>query len=81
MKWCADEGLAHSEDDARRLVHADALTAEDDPRGEFITVPCKLAASKGTSAQFSFPDRLAGPSALDTVRLGATALPGAGRRC
>ena len=34
---------AHLEDDAPRLVYADALQADGDPRGEFITVQCELA--------------------------------------
>ncbi len=31
------------EDDAARLVYADALTEQNDPRGEFITLQCQLA--------------------------------------
>jgi uncharacterized protein (TIGR02996 family) len=35
--------LADPDDDGPRLVYADWLTAQGDPRGEFITVQCALA--------------------------------------
>ncbi len=35
--------LAHPEDDAPRLVYADALQTAGDPRGELIAVQCELA--------------------------------------
>ena len=37
------EVLAHPDDDAPRLVYADHLTEQGDPRGELITVQCALA--------------------------------------
>lgn len=40
--------LAAPSDDAPRLVYADALTEHDDPRGEFITVQCKLAVGRSS---------------------------------
>lgn len=40
--------LAAPSDDAPRLVYADALSERDDPRGEFITVQCKLAAGRSS---------------------------------
>jgi uncharacterized protein (TIGR02996 family) len=38
-----DEVLAHPDDDAPRLVYADWLTTQDDPRGVFIAEQCRLA--------------------------------------
>ncbi len=44
--------VADPADDRLRLVYADALTEADDPRGEFITVQCRLASGrvKGAAA-------------------------------
>lgn len=38
--------VAKPDDDAVRLVYADALSEQGDPRGEFIAVQCKLAAGR-----------------------------------
>lgn len=38
--------IAALNDDAPRLVYADSLTEQDDPRGEFIVLQCKLAAGR-----------------------------------
>jgi len=46
-----DEILARPEDDAPRLVYADLLTARGDPRGEFIALQCRLAASPDDEAR------------------------------
>lgn len=41
---------ADPEDDAKRLVYADLLAERGDPRGEFIQVQCRQAASGNTPA-------------------------------
>lgn len=43
--------IAAPDDDAPRLVLADLLTAKGDPRGEFITLQCRLAAAKDDEAR------------------------------
>jgi uncharacterized protein (TIGR02996 family) len=47
----SDEVLAAPDDDAPRLVLADFLTTRGDPRGEFITLQCRLAAAKDDDAR------------------------------
>lgn len=46
-----EEILAHPDDDAPRLVYADLLTARGDPRGEFIALQCRLAATPDDDAR------------------------------
>jgi uncharacterized protein (TIGR02996 family) len=41
---------AHPDDDAPRLVYADALLERGDPRGELITLQCRLAGALGDPA-------------------------------
>lgn len=41
-----DEVLAHPDDDAPRLVYADWLSEQGDPRGELIHVQCELARTR-----------------------------------
>jgi uncharacterized protein (TIGR02996 family) len=36
---------ASPHDDAPRLIYADWLTAQGDPRGEFVSIQCRLAAA------------------------------------
>jgi uncharacterized protein (TIGR02996 family) len=43
--------LAAPDDDGPRLVLADLLSSKGDPRGEFITLQCRLAASKDDEAR------------------------------
>lgn len=43
--------IAAPDDDGPRLVLADLLTANCDPRGEFITLQCRLAASEDDEAR------------------------------
>ena len=43
--------LAAPDDDAPRLVFADFLTGEGDPRGEFIALQCRLAATPDDEAR------------------------------
>ena len=43
--------LAAPDDDAPRLVYADFLTAQGDPRGEFISLQCRLAAAPDDEAR------------------------------
>lgn len=43
--------IAAPDDDGPRLVLADLLSAKGDPRGEFITLQCRLAASKDDEAR------------------------------
>lgn len=43
--------LAAPDDDAPRLVFADHLTGEGDPRGEFIALQCRLAATPDDDAR------------------------------
>ena len=42
------EILEHPDDDAPRLVYADYLTEQSDPRGEFIAVQCALSNKTGS---------------------------------
>jgi len=64
--------IAHPDDDAPRLVYADALEGRGDPRGELITVQCELA-RLGLDGERLFlewvGDALADPAALDDGRI------------
>lgn len=53
LKQLFDAIVAAPGDDRPRLVYADALTEADDPRGEFITLQCRLASGRvrGAAAQ------------------------------
>lgn len=47
-----EEICAHPDDDLRRLIYADWLEDQGDPRGEFIRVQCELATLKKTQKRF-----------------------------
>jgi len=46
-----EEVKAHPDDDAPRLVYADALTERGDPRGELIVLQCALARLEPSAAE------------------------------
>ncbi|MCR9201790.1 MAG: TIGR02996 domain-containing protein [Planctomycetaceae bacterium] len=47
-----DEICAHPDDDTPRLIYADWLEDQGDPRGEFIRVQCELATLKKTQKRY-----------------------------
>lgn len=51
------EILARPDDDEPRLVYADWLTQQGDPRGEFITVQCALATGTGDYSALAARER------------------------
>jgi uncharacterized protein (TIGR02996 family) len=57
MKELLQAVLERPDDDAPRLVYADALMAEGDPRGEFIQVQCALKARRGDTSALMTRER------------------------
>lgn len=49
--------LRKPDDDEPRLVYADWLTAQGDPRGELITIQCEIAAAPGDEREQALVDR------------------------